>query len=76
MADDQMIVNDIGLLNINKKIADIRKYDKNLISTEGSIVTVDGVAKNFSQESYLYKSELNLSGEELTYISFWIFLYC
>ena len=65
MAENQMIVSELGLLNINKKIADIRKYNKYLINTQGTVLVEDGVASNFGSDSYLYQTDMNFSVSEL-----------
>ena len=53
----QMEVTNAGILNINRKIIDSRKYDKNLISSVGEdIVVIDGTASRFDQDNYLFQS--------------------
>ena len=62
-----MNVTDLGLLNINRKIIDSRKYKDNLISTVGATAIVDGNASSFDKESYLYKNNLSFkAGSTLT----------
>lgn len=58
-----MNLSDFGLLNINRKIIDSRKYTENLISIAGSALIINGTASAFDKYSYLYKSNLSLSGE-------------
>lgn len=67
MAENQMHVSDLGILNVNRKIADITKYDKELIETIGEDLKFDNNSvSNFSETSYLYKSDLTFSDSPLT----------
>lgn len=61
MALNEMKVSDLGLLNINRKIINSRKYDSNLISTIGEVTIFESKASNFTKDSYLYKSGLSFS---------------
>lgn len=65
---NQMNVTDLGILNINRKIIDNRKYQENLISNVGEVNIVDGVASSFNSSNYLYKDELLLSGNNISII--------
>ena len=66
MAENQMIVSDLGILNVNQKIADYRKYDKELIDVEGNVKIENGIASDFSEDSYFHKSNLTFSDSNIT----------
>ena len=66
MTENQMKVSSLGLLNINKKIADIRKYDKGLIENIGNVHIENNDASEFEEGSYLLKSNLSLTGDKIT----------
>lgn len=69
MTENQMTVSSIGLLSINRKIADLRKYNSILIDTIGNPSIINNYACDFNNTSYLYKSSLNILGSELTIFS-------
>ena len=66
MSENQMTVSNSGLLYINKKLIGAREYSENLIDTQGNVSIENGVASNFDNESYLYKSGLNITSNEIT----------
>ena len=49
-----MTVTENGLININRKLVDERKYSAQLISTIGNVNVIKGTASNFSKTSYLF----------------------
>ena len=63
MSLDQVTITNQGLLNINKKILDVRKFDNSLISTAGEITVEDSVASGFSSSNYLYKDNILFSSD-------------
>ena len=58
MALNEIKISDLGLLNINRKIIDSRRYENELISTEGNVSIFESRATGFDTYSYLYKQEL------------------
>lgn len=57
MSSTQMEITKAGILNINRKILDSRKYDKNLITTVGDyVVIINGTASRFDENNYLYQT--------------------
>lgn len=69
MSIDKLTVTNQGLLNINRKLINDRKFAQNLITTVGEATIENGVASDFTKESYVSKSGLQLEGDKLT-ISF------
>lgn len=65
MALDETLTSSLGLLNISRKIADIRKYDSNLIETVGNVTVLDNKASGFSKDSYLHKSNLIINHDNI-----------
>lgn len=55
MSLKQMSVTDAGILNINRKIIDSRRYEKSLITTVGDVSVTNGKASRFDENSYLYQ---------------------
>lgn len=70
MTTNQMNLTQLGLLNVNRKIIDSRKYKENSISTEGNVVIVNGTASSFDTESYLYKEGLSFTGSSEITLNF------
>ena len=64
MAENRMIVSDLGLFNVNRKIINSRKFNKENISPHGEIGIIDGIAGNFSSENYLTHS-ISFSGSKV-----------
>ena len=67
---DILNITDTGLFYINKKIVDSRAYSSNLITVIGNPSIIDGVASNFSPDSYLAYSPLRFSNPESISINF------
>ena len=62
----QMEITKAGILNINRKILDSRRYDKNLISSVGdNVVVIDGTASRFDEVNYLYQT-ISLENKNLS----------
>lgn len=55
MSSEQMSITNAGILNINRKIIDSRRYEKSLITTVGDVSVTDGMASRFDKNSYLYQ---------------------
>ena len=68
MSLDKVTVTNQGLLNINRKIINDRKFADNLISNIGDVSVDSNTASEFSSESYLQKSGLSFSGEPISII--------
>ena len=63
MALNELNISNLGLLNINRKIIDSRKYESNLIENIGDVSVFENKASNFSIDSYLCKKNLVFSQE-------------
>ena len=61
MAENQLVVSDLGFFNINRKIADSRKYDSEQILTIGNVVSDGENVSDFDEESYLLKPNLTFT---------------
>ena len=64
MAENRMLVSDLGLFNVNRKIINSRKFNKENISSHGEIDVINGIAGNFSSENYLTHS-ISFSGSKV-----------
>lgn len=62
MSLNQVILTNKGLLNINRKIIDKRKFNPDFINVEGTVTLEDGIASDLDKTSYLYKDNLNFEG--------------
>lgn len=66
MSLNQVTITDRGLLNINRKIIDERKFSQNLITTIGSPTVEGAVVSDLSATSYFQKNDLSFEGGTLT----------
>ena len=66
MSLNQVTITDRGLLNVNRKIIDERKFSQNLITTIGSPTIEGAIVSDFSATSYLQKSDLSFEEGILT----------
>ena len=66
MALNEFKLSDLGLLNINRKIIGSRRYDSELITTVGTVNIFESKAWGFNLESYLYKSGLSFTKDNIT----------
>lgn len=64
MAENRMLVSDLGLLNVNRKIINSRKFQKENITTHGEIKIVNGIAGDFSSENY-FTHPITFSGSKI-----------
>ena len=60
MSLNELKISKEGLISINRKLIDSRKYESNLISTVGDVNIFNSKASGFSKSNYLYKSGLEL----------------
>jgi len=63
-------INNLGLININKKIIDSRAFLKSSITTLGNPLITDGIASGLSSDSYFTYNNLNFEETESIAISF------
>ena len=68
MSLNQVTVTDRGLLNINRKIIDERKFSQSLLTTVGSPKVEGALVSKFSSTSYFTKDNLSFKGGDLTII--------
>lgn len=68
MSSDKVTVTDQGLLNINRKIINDRKFAQNLITNIGNVSIDSNTASEFGPNSYLQKTDLTFTGEPITII--------
>ena len=66
MALNEIKISDLGILSVARKISDSRRYDSGLIDIVGNVRISGNYASEFSTDSYLYKSGILLSGEEIS----------
>lgn len=64
MAENRMLVSDLGLFDVNRKIINSRKFNKENIFSHGEIDIINGIAGNFSSENYLTHS-ISFSGSKV-----------
>lgn len=69
MSIDRLTITNQGLLNINRKLVNERKFAQSLLTTVGEATIENGVASDFTKESYVSKGGLQIEGDKLT-ISF------
>lgn len=64
MTLEQVTITNQGLLNLNRKIINSRKFNSNLITNVGTtpVAISDGSASEFNHDSYLYKGDLEFRG--------------
>lgn len=68
MALDQLTITHQGLLNINRKIINDRKFANSIFTNVGSVNIENGIASDFTNEGYLYKNNIKFTGNKLTII--------
>lgn len=66
MSLNQVTITDRGLLNINRKIIDERKFSQNLITTVGSPTVEGAIVSDLSATSYFQKNDLSFENGTLT----------
>lgn len=66
MTLNQLNITHQGLLNISRKIANDRKFTESMLTNVGSVNIENGIASDFTNESYLCKNNVEFTGNKLT----------
>ena len=60
MALDELKISEAGLISINRKLLNSRRYESGLINSIGNVTIFNNKASGFSRYGYLYKTDLEL----------------
>ena len=66
MALNEFKLSDLGLISVNEKIIGKQRYDSELITTVGTVNVFESKAWGFNLNSYLYKSDLSFTKDNIT----------